>query len=312
MTNRGDRVNENELQRLIRVSQLYYEEHKTQAEIAKEMKISRASVSNILTKARKEGIIKIDILSYLRTNSGMSYELRRRFKLDSCQVVAKPDDLYQVAANILLDFLPRTKILGLGWGYNINKIIKIFPQYNEKRIYSGMVCPLIGATNAPQCGYHPNELVKDLSQKTGFDVGYLNSPAFPTNKQEQKQFMETDNYKQIFEYWKKTTTALITLGSYPSVPDHGSALRFGKKLVTEKAVGNMLSYFFNPQGELIHGDDDFAIQIPLNHLSRIKNVIGFVPQEANVSAVTSGLKTKYIKHLVISEQIASEIIKCNL
>ena len=311
MTNRGDQLNEKELQRLIRVSQLYYEENKTQDEIAKVMKVSRPLVSNILNKARKEGIIKINILSYLRTNSGLSNELCQRFKLDSCQVVSIPDDLYQIAANVLLEFLPRTRILGLGWGYNINKIIKVFPQQNEKRIYNGIICPLIGATNAPQCGYHPNELVKELSQRTGFEAKYLNSPAFPTNGEEQKHYLDTDNYKQIHEYWKKITTALITLGSFPSVPDHGSELRFGKKLLEEKAVGNLLSYFFNPHGELIQGEDDFAIQIPMFKLKQIKNVIGFVPQEANVSAITSGLKTGTINHLVISEQIASEIIECN-
>lgn len=305
-------MREKEFQRLIKVSQLYYEENRTQAEIAREMNISRPSVSNVLNKARKEGIIKIDILSYLRTTRGMSHELCQRFNLTSCQVVANPDDLHQEAANVLLDFLSRSRILGLGWGYNTKKIIDLFPHQIEQKILGGTICPLIGATTAPQYGYHPNELVKELSQKTGFEAKYLNSPAFTTTEQEQKLYIESDNYKQIFECWKKTTTALITLGSFPSVPDHGSVFRFGKKLIEEKAVGNMLSYFFNPQGEFIKGDDDFAIQIPLYNLSRIKNVIGFVPQEANFSAATSGLKTGFIKHLVISEQIASEIIEYDL
>jgi DNA-binding transcriptional regulator LsrR (DeoR family) len=302
-------LKEKELNRLIHVSQLYYEENKTQSEIASDLDISRPAVSYLLNKARKAGIVKIDVLSYHRTIRGIRHELCHHFNLKSCQVVTLPDDLYQIGADVLMDFLPKTKILGLGWGYNTDKIINALPQQNDEGSNGGIICPLIGATTAPQQGYQPDDLVKELSQKTGYKGEFLNCPAIPTTAEEQVRVMASDDFKRIEDYWKKTTTALITLGSYPSVPDHGSAQRFGRKLVEEKAVGCLLSYFFNPQGELIHGEDDYAIQIPLNLLARVRDVIGFVPQEANVDSVISGLKTGYFKHLVITETLASEIIK---
>ena len=129
--------------------------------------------------------------------------------------------------------------------------------------------------------------------------------AFPATAAARDGIMSSEKMKEIEDYWKKTTTALITLGSYPSVADHASALRFGRKLIDEKAVGCLLSYFFNPQGQLIQGEDDFAIQIPLELLTRVRDVIGFVPQEANVDSVISGLKSGYFKHLVINESLAS-------
>lgn len=302
-------MKEKELCRLIEVAQLYYEANKTQAEIARDLNISRPAVSYLLTKARKAGIVKIDVLSYLSTINGISHELCQRFNLKSCRVVTLPDDLYQIGAEVLLKFLPRTKILGLGWGYNLEKIIEAFPTENEECINGGIIAPLIGATTLPQRGYCPDNLVRGLCEKTGCQGKYLNSPAFPATVEERNELMASEQMKEIEDNWKKTTTALITLGSYPSVPDHGSAMRFGKKLIEEKAVGCLLSYFFNPQGELIQGEDDYAIQIPLELLARVRDVIGFVPQEANVSSVISGLKTGYFKHLVITEVLASEIIK---
>lgn len=301
-------MKEKELYRLIHVSQLYYEMNKTQSEIAEELEISRPAVSYLLKKAREAGIVKIDVLSYHRTIRGIRHELCQRFNLKSCYVVTLPDDLYGVGADVLLEFLPKTKILGLGWGYNINKIIDAFPKISEMPANVGTICPLIGANTAPQLGYHPDDLVKELSLKTGYKAELLNTLAFPTTHDKQARIMETDEYKQIYSHWKKTTTALVTLGSFPSVPDHGSALRFGRKLNEEKAVGCILSYFFDPEGKLIQGEDDFAIQIPLSMLKRIKNVIGFVPQEANVAAIISGLQTGVINHLVITEAMASEII----
>ncbi len=302
---------ENELNRLIYVSKSYYEENKTQSEIAKELDISRPTVSYLLNKARKAGIVKIDVLTYYQTHRGISQELCQQFNLKSCQVITNPDDLYQAAGNRLLEFLPKTRVLGLGWGINISRIIDGIARQTKWQITDKIVCPLIGATIAPLKGYDPNELIKELSQKIFFEAEYLNCPAFPISIQEQNDFLETENYQRIHKLWKKTNTALITFGSFPSVPDHGSALRFGKKLIEEKAEGCLLSYFFNPAGKLIKGSDDFSIQIPLNFLKRVRNVIGFVPQEANVFAILSGLKAGYVNHLVISEELAEELIKTN-
>lgn len=302
-------MKEKELYRLIHVAQLYYEENKTQSEIARDLDISRPAVSYLLTKARKAGIVKIDVLSYLSTIKGISHELCQRFKLKSCQVVTLPDDLYRIGAEVLLEFLPKTKILGLGWGYNLEKIIQALPKQNEECINGGIICPLIGATILPQRGYCPDDLVRELCSKTGCQEKYLNSPAFPTTIEARDKVMASEQMKVIEDCWKKATTALITLGSYPSVPDHASAQRFGRKLIEEKAVGCLLSYFFNPLGELIQGEDDYAIQIPLELLGRVRDVIGFVPQEANVNSVISGLKTGYFKHLVITEALANTIIK---
>ncbi len=304
-------MKEKELLRLIQISKLYYEENKTQAEIARTMDISRPLVSNLLNKARKEGIVKIEILSYQHSNMGLSQSLCRYFNLKSCSVVTAAEDLHQEAASVLVGFLDKTKVLGLGWGYNINKMIEALPRTNSGATAYGMVCPLIGTATVPHRGYHPNELATELSHKTGLQAEYLISPAFPTTEQDQELFMNTNNYQEILERWRKTDTAIITLGSFPLVPDHGTALRFGKKLTQEKAVGSLLSYFFNLQGERIEGDDDYSIQIPLRLLTRIKHVIGIVPPESNTSAVISCLRTGYIKHLVITEQTAKDVLNQN-
>jgi len=290
-------MKEKELLRLIQISKLYYEENKTQAEIARIMDISRPLVSNLLNKARKEGVVKIDILSYQHSNMGLSQGLCRRFNLKTCRVVASTEDLHQAAAGVLVEFLDKTKVLGLGWGNNINKMIEVMPLTNNGIASHGIICPLIGTATVPHRGYHPNELATELSRKTGFQAEYLISPAFPTTEQDQELFMNTNNYQEILERWRKTDTAIITLGSFPLVPD--------------QAVGSLLSYFFNLQGEQIQGDDDYAIQIPLRLLTRIKHVIGIVPRESNISAVISCLRTGYIRHLVVTEQTAKEVLEQN-
>jgi DNA-binding transcriptional regulator LsrR (DeoR family) len=305
-------LNEKELNRIIYVAQLYYEQNKTQAEIATELDISRPTVSYLLTKARKEGIVKIDVLSYYRTHRGINHELCQRFNLKSCHLVASAENPYEAAANIILKFLPQTRVFGLGWGINVSKIIEVMPEITIGNGTDKIVCPLIGPTDAPLRGYDPNELVKVLSGKIGFKAEYLDIPAFPLSEKERKSYIDTKNYKEILECWKKSNLAFVTFSSYPTVPDHGSALRFGRKLNTEKASGCLLSYFFNPLGEQIKSDDDFCIQVPLKMLKKNKHVIGFVPPEASIVSIFSALQTGFIDHLIIPEDLAGELIKISV
>lgn len=52
---------EKKIERMVNVARLYYEQNKTQNEIAKELGISRPLVSILLTEARTCGIVTISI-----------------------------------------------------------------------------------------------------------------------------------------------------------------------------------------------------------------------------------------------------------
>ena len=57
-----------EILKLVEVSRLYYEQEMTQAEIAKQLKISRPVVSKLLSEARDRGIVQINIKSPLESD----------------------------------------------------------------------------------------------------------------------------------------------------------------------------------------------------------------------------------------------------
>lgn len=309
-------MKEKELIRLIKASQLYYEQNMTQAEIAREMEISRPSVSNLLARARKEGLVTITVKPFESTTFGKAQVLRDYFDLKSCQVVAVGSTKKETEQNIsnqvvdtLLSVLPRTRVLGLGWGYNMGQVVGALCQREIKEKLSATLCPMIGTATIPHKGYHPNELCTDVSQKLGIPAEFLISPAFPTTRQEYRLFINTENYANIYTLWKRMDTCMVTLGGYPCVPDHATASRFGRRLVSERAVGNMLSFFFDIHGNAIRGEDDCAIQIPLKQLGRIRNFIGVAPAGGSASAVIGCLNTHVVKHLVIDEGIAGEVVK---
>ena len=302
-------MKEKELLKLIEASKLYYEDNLTQKEIATILKTSRPSVSNLLNKARKEGIVKINVLSYRDTRLGLAQEISRHYHLKSCTIIKQGEDSFSEADKSLIPFLKKSRILGIGWDYHIYNMLRGFKEPSDLDVTNGIVCPLIGAASISHPGYHPNELVTMISNKTNFAAEYLMTPAFPISDQERSLFMDTHNYQLIKERWRKMDTALVSLGIYPTVPDHGTAMRFGKKLVNEKASGNILSYFFTREGACIESEEDYVIQIPLAYLKRIPHVMGLAIENENPRSVISCLNSGCIDHLIIGDKLAAEIIE---
>jgi DNA-binding transcriptional regulator LsrR (DeoR family) len=306
---------DSEMMKLIQVAKLYYEENMTQSQIAKQIGVSRPLISNMLTKARNTGIVEIKIKEPFGNNLLLLNQLKNIFNVQGGNVLPSSNSAYLTdkaiinqAQFFIKEELSETKTMGLGWGYTIGQIVEALKDEDFSGSNEGVVCPLIGTATIPNKGYHPSELVREFSMKTGFDPHFLFAPAFPTTDQEQGLYINTDNYQDLVQVWDQLDMVVFGLGAYPSVPDHATALRFGKELNKKRAVGKFLSYFFDKDGQIIHGENDFAIQIPLSKLGRVKRVVAVCPAEINAKAILGALKTGFITHIIITEEKAKEVI----
>ena len=70
---------------------LYYHHDLTQAEIAKQLQVSRPTVANLLTLARGRGIVSISLRPDLLSRLSLAEELRARFGLQNAYIVPTPD-----------------------------------------------------------------------------------------------------------------------------------------------------------------------------------------------------------------------------
>ncbi|WP_432663514.1 sugar-binding domain-containing protein [Wukongibacter baidiensis] len=307
---------ENEILKLVEVARMYYEENMTQAEIAKKLKVSRPLVSKMLSKAREMGIVHIQIKSPYINNGVLMGQLKNLFNLRGGIIVPRANTEYLTeqlilnhAFNYIKDILPEIKYLGLGWGYTIGALVEKIEQGEVSRNFDGTVCPLIGNASIPNRGYHPNELTRVFAEKTGFKPFYLHAPAFPATAQEKELFINTDNYREIHSIWSKLDNIIVSLGSYPSVPDQATALRFNSALNDKKAVGMILSYYFDKEGNIIRGENDNAIHIPLDKIRKVKRVIGICTGKNSIHSTIGALRTGYITHLITDEKTAVDLIK---
>lgn len=303
----------NELAKLVTVAKLYYQENLTQAEVAKQLGVSRPLVSKMLSQARERGIVHIEIRSLDSSNPDLLVQLQKRFGLVGGLVVPETihkelarRTLLEQGARYLLGLIDSQKNIGLGWGYALSEILE---QYHRRDFIAreGNVYPLIGSASIPHKGYHTNELTTALAACCGRLANILYAPAFPDTLEERQIYARTTSFQELSKLWHQTDVALITIAGYPTVPDEATASRFGSALAQQKAVGSFLSYFYDVKGEFIAGENDFVVHVPIEALRKSKKVIGFV-DNASAKAVLGALRTKVFTHLILTEKIAEELL----
>ena len=303
------------IQRLISIAKLYYLENMTQSEIAKIVGVSRPLISKFLTEARELGLVKIEINDILKDNvqESRSEELCKKYSLKDVYIVPSSSNKNlndQIFMDYSLEYIfnqyKNSQVLGIGWGNTIGGILERIDS-KDRHIFSGTVVPLIGNAPVSHRNYHTNELIRMLSEKTNLISKYLYLPFLCSSNIEKEMFLKTENLREVSYYWNKIDCSIVQIRNFPSAPDLATEARFGKVFQEEKAVGIFLSYYFDINGNILKGENDFSIQIPLESLKSNKKVIGIINKRVHPSAVMGALKTGFFTHIIIDSDVANLI-----
>ena len=306
-----------EILKLVEVARMYYEQEMTQSDIAKDIGVSRPLISKMLQRSKDLGIVNIEIRSPLEGNQGLLNRMKMRFDLiDGLIVPANKGNLDLSMKNLISQsalYLERKLsdqgCIGLGWGSTVAGLVDSMNsgELNAERPVT--VCPLIGSMTSPSKGFHPNELTRRFAEKVGGDASYLHAPAFPGSKSNFEVFQQTDEYKYISSLWQRLDTMIVSIGTYPSVPDQATALRFGKALKEQHAVGMLLSYYFDVNGNIIEGENDHVIRIPLENIRKVKKMILVCSGNIKANALLGVLRTGLVTHLITDDLAAKQVLE---
>jgi lsr operon transcriptional repressor len=119
---------------LLRVAWFYYKDELTQDEIARRLSVSRASVGRMLDRARRVGLVSINLNADHLNAFEVSNQLRRTFNLAEALVVPdhdkEPADHHLLNARLGLGgaqfmstHLRPGGTLGVGWGETVSRVI---------------------------------------------------------------------------------------------------------------------------------------------------------------------------------------------
>jgi len=308
-----------DLQLMVSVARMYYQQGLKQEEIATRMKVSRASISLILAEARRSGIVEITIRNPLEDNAELSRALCAQFGLARCVVVPtsirETDILIDLTASRAVEIFDEEvksgDTVGIAWGRTCHAFMS---RYAARGFLQGMqVIPMIGGSNRNMERYQLNEMVRLFAEKLQATPSFIHAPALASSREDFELYMGSSSMKAVMEKWRAINIAVVSVGAPPVSRefDGSRVLEARKKSAAPEGlpIGDICARYFDVQGRFV--EDELSgriIGIPVESLRRIPKILCVVGGLEKAYSLLGALKTGLITILVTDEKTAAAVL----
>jgi len=307
-----------DLQLLVDVARLYYQRGLKQEQIARRLKVSRASVSLLLAEARRRGIVEIQIRNPLQDNAELSRALAAEFGLQRCIVaptsIRETDILIDLtasrAAEIFDEEARSGDTVGVAWGRTCHAFMS---RYQSRGFLNGMqVVPMIGGSNRTMQRYQLNEMVRSFAEKLQATPSFIHAPALAASREDYELYMGSSSLQSMLEMWRKIDIAVVSVGAAPvSREFDGSRVLVPRRAADapeDLPIGDVCARYFDVRGRF--RDDELSrriIGIPVESLRRIPKILCVAGGREKAYSLLGALRTGIITILVTDETTASAV-----
>lgn len=285
---------------------LYYEDGKTQGDIAEIMGISRATVNSYLADARSRGIVNISLEPSRLSSLSIAQELKRHFGLHDCLVVPSDDGtrplidrLGTAGAQAIARLLKSGDTLALAWG---RTVLAIAEQSNVPNLQDVTIVQATGGTRA-RFAYTPELCAAAFANAVGGRLINITAPAIVSTTEVRDILLREPLIEDQFSILSKANKALFGISSLrPNSTIHTSGFFESVSLqdyLAKNAVGVVAGRFIDPKGQPVAGPlDDRTIGISLDMLKSIGLRIAVAGGFDKVPAILAALRGGYINVLI--------------
>lgn len=256
---------------LTRAAVLYYRDGVTQAQVAAQLGVSKATAGRMLSRARENGVVRIEIVSELSRLVDAEIALEQTFGLMEAVVVepvvpgGHPGvDLGHGCADILLRRLRSGMVLGLGWQSDRRDPIAHTGEALRSLLRSGpgptnvIVAQLAGALPVTQVSdRNPDRTVADVAAALGAQERLIPAPLFVDNPATVGSLLSDSAIRQAVDAAGRSEVCLFGVGDVTaSTPLHVNGYLDGNQMAELRrlgAVGDIAGRFFDSEGAVIDG-----------------------------------------------------------
>ncbi|BAS28040.1 sugar-binding transcriptional regulator [Limnochorda pilosa] len=310
---------ERELQLMVTLARLYYDEGLTQQEIASRLKMSRVRVNRLLQRARHEGIVEIRISDPMGTSHEMASELRTALGLQDAVVAPTssedPAELADIigerAARYLEQILADGHLVGLGWGQTVYRTVQNLAPAAGRDL---LVVPVTGGMGASDPAFRSNELARAFAEKLRARWVPLEAPFLVETVEARQVLSQQEMIRRVLELWERLDVAVVGIGAAIEQSPLLRTTHFSSQdiidLELQGVVGDLCSRFFNRSGEPIVTDfDRRLICMELEHLHRVPRVVAVAGGLRKVSAILAAGEAGHINTLVTDRETATALLQ---
>ncbi len=295
---------------------LYYEEGLKQDEIAARFGISRASVFNLLQRARDEGMVTVSLDLARMDLVRLGTEIRAATGIDECYVVPDLRDgrpvverVARLGARLLEQRLAADSVLGVAWGRTVMALSKVMAQLN---LPSTTIAQVTGSSIATY-DFSPELCTSNIALKLGGRCVNLHAPGIVSTPRMKALLMEEPIIAQHFRLLQSCSMTLFgvtdlggeTLLKHSGFMTAQSLQEYGAL----GAVGFVSGYFFDIEGRAVRTEfDDRHVVMPVEDFLSVPTRICVGGGLSKLDAIRGMLRGGYANVLVTDEETARAVL----
>ncbi len=311
-----------ELRLIARIARMYYEWDMRQSEIAAQLGISQATVSRLLDRAKKEGVIRITVNVPKGVYTELEEGLMKKFGLRDAIVVDSLDDeemliqrdLGAAAAYYLESILHPQDIIGISsWSATLLALVDALHALPRKP--GVKVVQILGGVGNPAVEAHATRLTSRLAQLVSGEAVYLPVSGVVATEAA-RDVLLADNFAQpALRLFDQVTTAMVGIGAIdpsPLLAQSGNifAPQELRLLRQQGAIGDILLRFFDHNGNLVEtGLEKRVISMTLEQLRRVNRAIGVAGGSRKFAAILGALRGRWINILITDHFTATRLVQ---
>lgn len=301
-----------------RAGWLYYIAGNTQDEIARKLGVSRQTAQRLVSLAVTEKLIKVRLDHPLAKCLELGQQLRDKFGLGTVEVVPSDPEsksttlgIAEAAAAELERYLDSQHpvIAAVGTGRTLRAMAEHV---------SPMDCPhhkivsLVGNI-APDGSATVFDVASRIGDRVRAPHYPMPLPVIANTVHERKLLVEQKSIRNITDLVEQADVSFVGIGSLDS---DAALLRDGfvkpeelRSLVRAGAVGEIVGWAFDAQGQLIDGlTNDRVLSVPPQQPA-VRRVIGVCMALPRLRAVRGALKGRLINGIVTNEEMAEQLLE---
>lgn len=307
-----------DVRQLVRVARMYYELGYKQEEISEKEGISRPTVSRLLDKALKDGIVQIKVSYPFQPLRDLEEALEKKFNLKKASVIpvildhpaAILNDIGIAVADFLKEIVRVGDIIGVSWGTTLPYVANNLGSCPKKDV---TVVQLNGGVAKSYLLTQASTVIEGFVQAFNAVPYMLPVPAIVDNVELASAISLDSNVKETLDLARKAKIAVFGIGraSHESVLVKAGYFHDGEyeELLRRETVGDICSRYFRVDGTIADIElYNRTIGISLEELAAKEYSIAVATGVEKAKAVLGALKGGFVNTLFIDEYAARECL----
>lgn len=305
------------LEAAARAGWLYYIAGNTQDEIARKLKVSRATAQRLVSLCLSQRLITFRLEHPIAACMGLAAQLQDRFAMRYCEVVptdpADPSLVAGVAerAATLLEATLRSEtpsIIGIGTGRAMRAAVE---HISSMQTQNHQLVSLVG-TISPDGSASPFDAVARLADLTGAQHYPMPLPVFLSSPAERKTLLGIDAVRRVRAIAEKADLRLVGVGQLDqTAPLHVDGFISRTELlelIRLGAVGEVIGWALNAEGEVIEGGTNLRLTSVPHAIPATSLSVGVAVGSTKVGPIKAALKGHILNGLITDERTAKAIL----